>query len=152
MMQLLRFYPLVFTIMHLFNIVQWSSITSLLILGLIYYCCYKLVTCLSILSFIQVYLQLSFFLLIDSISGHLIYFYSLLNIIDCLNNTPHTRTINLLCLIHLDLSLNFYLANQATMIGGRILALACDRILVGCKGSLPCVGSLSFTKTRAILA
>jgi hypothetical protein len=138
--------------MHLFNIVQWSSITSLLILGLICYCCYKLVTCLSILSFIQVYLQLSFFLLTDSISGHLIYFYILLNIIDCLNNTPHTRTINFLCLIHLDLSLNFYLANQANMIGGRILVLACDRILVGCKGSLPCVGSLSFTKTREVLA
>jgi hypothetical protein len=61
------------------------------------------------------------FLLIASVLGHLIYFSIIVNIIDCLNNTPHTCTINLLCLIHLDPTLNLDLANQATKIGGRRL-------------------------------
>jgi hypothetical protein len=56
------------------------------------------------------------FLLIRNVSGHLIYFSSIVDIIDCLNNTPHTQTINLLYLIHLDLALNLDLANQATKI------------------------------------
>jgi hypothetical protein len=57
-----------------------------------------------------------FFLLIPNVSGHLIYFSNIVDIIDCLNNTPHTQTINLLYLIHLDLALNLDLANQATKI------------------------------------
>jgi hypothetical protein len=57
------------------------------------------------------------FLLIASVLGHLIYFYSIVNIIDCLNNNPHTCTINLLYLIHLDPTLKLDLDNQATKIG-----------------------------------
>jgi len=63
------------------------------------------------------------FLLIASVLGHLIYFSSIVNIFDCLNNTPHTCTINLLCLIHLDPALKLDLDNQETKIGGRILGL-----------------------------
>ena len=55
-----------------------------------------------------------------------IYPLSLINIIDCLTNTPHTRTINVLYLIHPNLALD--LVNQATKIGGRRLALACYKI------------------------
>jgi hypothetical protein len=64
--------------------------------------------------------------LVTQVLGHLINYFSLINIIDCLTNTPHTRTINLLYLIYLNLSLD--LVNQATKIGGCRLALACYRI------------------------
>jgi hypothetical protein len=62
------------------------------------------------------------FLLIASVSRHLIYFLSLINIIDYLSNTPHTCTINLLYLIHPNLALD--LVNQGTKIGGRRLAFS----------------------------
>jgi hypothetical protein len=58
------------------------------------------------------------FILIDSVLGHLIYFSSSTNIIDCPRHTPHTRTFNLLCLIYFDLTLNLDLSYQATKIGG----------------------------------
>jgi hypothetical protein len=63
------------------------------------------------------------FLLIASVSGHLIYFSRIVNIIDCLNNTPHTQTIDLLYLIHLGLTLKLDLANQATKIGAHRLGV-----------------------------
>jgi hypothetical protein len=62
------------------------------------------------------------FLLIAINLGHLIHFLSLDNISNCLNNTLHTHILHYLT--HLDLALNSTLANQATNIGGRRLALS----------------------------
>jgi hypothetical protein len=100
-----------------------SSITLLSILGLIYFHYYKLVTCLKLLIFHSSVFTTFIFLLIASVSGHLIYFSNIVDIIDCLNNTPHTQTINFLYLIHLDLALNLDLANRATKIGGHRLGV-----------------------------
>jgi hypothetical protein len=69
------------------------------------------------------------FILIARVSRNLSYFSRLINMIDCVNNTPHPCIIHLLCLIHLDLALNLELANQVTKIGGHRFSLACYRIL-----------------------